>query len=301
MVEKVLFASTVSTISPDQLSHVEQSFDAFCKQSKALQPPVYLVWESMASQETVDGLKAWAARTPNVRLFHDDVTSEELAGLCKIRTVTNKLCKYEMIARCRNKLMELIEDEDAYADVKHVIMSDMNIDKPWPVAAMVQALALDVDAMASYSARDLDLYSLRHERFPFGSEVLGEAYYRAVYQPRLLRYIQESPDTLIPVISAFNQLCIFKRRSILGCRYSVMPSLYLDRICRNRCDEFVIPTTTDFQGCILGMYMFPPENIIFYYNNAGCNFPIVNMHVIFFLEMLYKGAKQIYMNKDLAW
>ena len=206
-------------------------------------------------------------------------------------------------------------------------MIDMDNPVPFPVNAILRCIARDpdgFDALICYGLNPFgymyDFYAYRDAQFPFGPEIMREAFWSGHHQCYVQtamhnktmfcnRQIKQNPAMLpyIPVASGFNGLCIFRLDAIKGIRYSAVPTAEMNA-------EYkllkYIPhfSNTHLNGASVGMYLFPKDNDaddkdkgIFYFHNSGYNFPVVCEHVPFFAGMRARNYRRIYLCTDLVW
>jgi hypothetical protein len=229
---------------------------------------------------------------------------------------------------------------------RYVIMIDMDNPVPFPVNAILRCIARDPDGFDALVCNGLnpfgymyDFYAYRDAQFPFGPEIMREAFWSGQHQCQVQtamhnrtlfcnRMIQQNPALLpyIPVASGFNGLCIFRREAIMGgmrppydpldksiaplLRYSAVPTAEMNA--EYEAMKLIPPLAknakTHVDGASVGMYLFPKDNHdhandkgIFYFHNSGYNFPVVCEHVPFFAAMRARNHRRIYLCTDLVW
>ena len=214
---------------------------------------------------------------------------------------------------------------------RYVVMIDMDNPVPFPVDAVLNCIARDPDGFDALICNGLnpmgymyDTYAYRDAQFPFGPEIMREAFWSghhqyyvqtAVHNKTLLfmRQMIHNPALLpyIPVASGFNGLCIFRREAILGLRYSAVPTpeMNAEYKAMNCIPPLAKNANTHLNGASAGIYLFPNDNDkednadkgIFYFHNSGYNFPVVCEHVPFFAGMRARNRRRIYLCTDLVW
>jgi hypothetical protein len=299
-------------------------------------------YENNSHDNTADLLKLWEKNDSNIVCICEKYTDKELLNMCKAITWDNKPCRIEIIAMARNKILNEIEKKD-YDNINYVIMYDMDHKNLLPINKIVEILYnnKDFDALicngTDQKGAIYDTYSYRDHNYPYGPEILGNDF---GYFDILKQLEFQNKKGLVPVLSAFNGLCIFKKSSIKNIRYSAHPSnelnnLYKNFLCndnvfqKNKTDvlkfeEYMnsncnikllkslndiydsidrnkIKIVTHNEGTLLGSYLFEKEDGIFYKNCSGYNYPIVCEHVTFFLEMREKGFDKIYLDTNFIW
>jgi len=262
-----------------------------------------IFYENNSTDRTAYLLKEWAIEDSRVICITEVISNEELLRNGFARTWDNLPCRMEVIAMARNKLMIQIEREE-YTDIDYVIMIDMDNPIILPVDSIINTLEShkDFDALickGGNSGDIYDTYAFRDGRHPFGPEYIGETFWNHGYQDSIKRSIQGKND-LVPVYSAFNGMAIFKRTSIIGIRYSAIPTKALDNLYRTYKNEYPQQIETHIEGRLQGVYLFGKYGI-WYRNNCGYNFPVVCEHVTFFLEMRERGFNKIYICPQLEW
>ena len=229
---------------------------------------------------------------------------------------------------------------------KYVVMIDMDNPVPFPVNAILRCIARDPDGFDALVCNGLnpfgymyDFYAYRDAQFPFGPEIMREAFWSGHHQYQVQtamhnrtlfcnRMNQQNPALLpyIPVASGFNGLCIFRREAIMGGmrppydplgqslgqppRYSAVPTPEMNAEYKllNCIPPLAKNAKTHVDGGSVGMYLFPKDNHdhandkgIFYFHNSGYNFPVVCEHVPFFAAMRANNRRRIYLCTDLVW
>jgi hypothetical protein len=214
---------------------------------------------------------------------------------------------------------------------KYVVMIDMDGPVPFPVNAILRCIARDPDGFDALICNGLnpmgymyDTYAYRDAQFPFGPEIMREAFWSghhqyyvqtAVHNKTLLftRQMKHNPALLpyIPVASGFNGLCIFRRNALMDIRYSAVPTpeMNAEYQAMNCIPPLAKNANTHLNGASAGIYLFPNDKDktnekdkgIFYFHNSGYNFPVVCEHVPFFAGMRARNRRRIYMCTDLVW
>jgi hypothetical protein len=213
---------------------------------------------------------------------------------------------------------------------RYVVMIDMDNPVPFPVNAILRCIARDPDGFDALVCNGLnpmgymyDFYAYRDAQFPFGPEIMREAFWSRQHQYHVQtavhnktvfhnRVMQQNPALLpyIPVASGFNGLCIFRWEALKGARYSAIPTAEMNA--EYEAMKCIPPLAknakTHVDGANVGMYLFPKDNHdhandkgIFYFHNSGYNFPVVCEHVPFFASMRANNHRRIYLCTDLVW
>ena len=333
--------------------------------SKAGVPCWAVFYENNSDDGTDAELMKWAAEAPHqVRVKCDKITRDEELRRCAARTYDNKPCRMEQIAHARNKLLDMLEGElpgnqgakhcaphpsslsvatpsrETKASIggaggfapRYVMMIDMDNPVPFPVNAILKCIARDPDGFDALVCNGLnpfgymyDFYAYRDAQFPFGPEIMREAFWSgqhqcyvqtAVHNKTLFhtRQMKHNPALLpyIPIGSSFNGLCIFRREALKGLRYSAVPTadMNAEYQAMNCIPPLAKNAKTHVDGASVGMYLFPKDKDtdkdnankgIFYFHNSGYNFPVVCEHVPFFASMRANNHRRIYLCTDLVW
>ena len=300
--------------------------------SKAGVPCWAVFYENNSDDGTDTELMKWASEAPDqVRVQCDKFAREEELSRGAARTFDNKPCRMEQIAHARNMLLDMLLGERG-SPAKYVIMIDMDNPVPFPVNAILRCIARDpdgFDALICYGLNPFgymyDFYAYRDAQFPFGPEIMREAFWSGHHQCYVQtamhnktmfcnRQIKQNPAMLpyIPVASGFNGLCIFRLDAIKGIRYSAVPTpeMNAEYEAMNCIPPLAKNAKTHVDGASVGMYLFPKDkdkdkdknnDAIFYFHNSGYNFPVVCEHVPFFAGMRARNHRRIYLCTDLVW
>lgn len=313
--------------------------------AKAGVPCWAVFYENNSDDGTDAELLKWAAEMPDkVIVKCEKFTREEELSRCVARTCDNQPCRMERIAYARNKLLELLGMGNQGAKhttggavvpvgsspAKYVVMIDMDNPVPFPVDAILKCIARDPDGFDALVCNGLnssgqiyDTYAYRDAQFPFGPEIMRDAFWSghhqyymrtAVHNNTLFfnRQLRENPARLpyVPILSGFNGLCIFRREALMELRYSAVPTAEMNAEYEAL---YSIPpfSNTIVNGASVGIHLFPKDDKdshkddkdkgIFYFHNSGHNFPVVCEHVSLFAAMRASNRRRIYLCTDLVW
>jgi hypothetical protein len=321
--------------------------------SKAGVPCWAVFYENNSDDGTDAELLKWAAEAPEQVIVQcEKITRDEQLARGVARTFDNKPCRMEQIAHARNQLLAMLLGElrspnpsfpsppsrETKASIggaggfapRYVVMIDMDNPVPFPVNAILRCIARDPDGFDALVCNGLnpfgymyDFYAYRDAQFPFGPEIMREAFWSGHHQQYVQtamhnktlfcnRMIQQNPALLpyIPVASGFNGLCIFRLDAIKGILYSAVPTPEMNA--EYEAMKLIPPLAknakTHVDGGTVGMYLFPKDKDkdnmdkgIFYFHNSGYNFPVVCEHVPFFAAMRANNHRRIYLCTDLVW
>ena len=309
--------------------------------SKAGVPCWAMFYENNSNDGTDAELMKWASEAPDQVIVQcEKITREEELARGVARTFDNNPCRMEQIAHARNKLLDMLLGERSSL-ARYVVMIDMDNPVPFPVNAILRCIARDPDGFDALVCNGLnpfgymyDFYAYRDAQFPFGPEIMREAFWSGQHQYQVQtamhnktlfcnRIMQKNPALLpyIPVASGFNGLCIFRREALKGGmrppydplgqppRDSAVPTPKMNA--EYEAMKCIPPLAknakTHVDGANVGMYLFPKDNGkdsdkgIFYFHNSGYNFPVVCEHVPFFAAMRANNHRRIYLCTDLVW
>lgn len=285
-------------------------------------------YENNSDDGTDTELMKWASEAPDqVKVQCDKFTCEEELSRGVARTFDNQPCRMERIAYARNKLLDMVMGQMG-STAKYVIMIDMDNPVPFPVNTILRCIARDPDGFdalvcngLNYMGQMYDTYAYRDAQFPFGPEIMREAFWSghhqyyvqtAVHNKTMFhsRQMMHNQALLpyIPIASGFNGMCIFRREAIKGLRYSAIPTAEMNAEYEalNYIPPLAKHANTHVNGGLVGMYLFPKakdavDKGIFYFHNSGYNFPVVCEHVPFFAAMRANNRRRIYLCTDLVW
>lgn len=301
--------------------------------SKAGVPCWAVFYENNSDDGTADELMKWAAEAPGqVIVKCEKFTREEELSRCVARTCDNRPCRIEQIAFARNKLLDMLEGE-LPGNQGSLVMIDTDNPVPFPVDSVLRCIARDPDGFDALVCNGLnssgqiyDTYAYRDAQFPFGPEIMRDAFWSghhqyymrtAVHNQTLFfnRQLRENPARLpyVPILSGFNGLCIFRREALMGLRYSAVPTAEMNAEYEAL---YSIPpfSNTIVNGASVGIHLFPNDKGngndthkddndkgIFYFHNSGYNFPVVCEHTSLFAAMRARNHRRIYLCTDLVW
>ena len=217
------------------------------------------------------------------------------------KTFKNEGCRIHKIAFARNKLLEMIKEKNVgnediiMMDLDIKIIPDVNV-----IADILQQMNTNKETHVLFAngiqgnGHYYDGYEFRSKHLPFGPEILGESFWSDTHMGKIQnKYEPQGP--LIPVISAFGGLAIYKANVIKDCFYSADITDELKEFY----SKFQIekPSETHYNGCGLGIYI---DNI-FYKHNSGYNYPVCAEHVNFHLAIRKKGFTNMFICPSLYY
>ena len=248
-----------------------------------------------------------------VRCEEWDVDAFRESG--KARTWDNRCCRLELIAEARNRLLDWMR-ESVLADDDRLVMIDWDFATTPPIDALVRwvrELPGDLDGVfangADRSGHYYDLYELRTAEHPLGPEIMGERFWTSRARRRALQRAIRPGEPPRPCLSAFGGLAIYRAGAVGDSRYSPYPTpelhdFYTDLFTAQPDHPEVrrirrVKVKTHYRGALLGAYLF--DDVIFYRNNSGYNFPIAAEHVNLHLAMRARGKGRFVIAPDLSY
>lgn len=278
------------------------------------------VYENNSSDHTPRLLAEFQATHPK-EFFYISETVDYSST--RIRTWDNKPFRVFCIAQARNRLINMLEERGLGAAGDLCMMVDPDVSQDFITESIlntIQNFPADVHALfanaISRAGMYYDTFSYRDASFPFGVDIYSEnCEERVDLQHKTLRRKIELNGPLIPVMSAFGGLAIYRAESIRGCRYDSAPGKALDELYDtiyknfpNHPECILVKKAqenpkTHHYGSLLGMYLHrsKEEGGFFYYNCCGANYPIICEHVNFHAEMIQRGYDKLYVCPSLIY
>lgn len=228
------------------------------------------------------------------------------------RDFHNKPCKKEINSYINNLLLDTIELLPCYNDSTNIVIIDGTNTNDMPVTQLVATLSnppCEYDVLIAYGYDEnfeiSDKESFRTHNDFLGPEIVGEEFYSKEFLKNINYNYYHSKEP-IRVLSCNGGITIFKKNVLHGKRFSCLPSSYLDRFYRKRCDTILTPTNYTYNNSAIGMFLFDNvsdtvNDIVFYYNTMGCNYPIVSMYTNLFIELYQLGYHNVFIYPKLKW
>lgn len=174
-----------------------------------------IIYENDSRDGTNRILSRWPVQNPKVIFI-----SEKLSFQDKLFLSPSGACKRtEVIAYARNRVLDIVCKPE-FDSFKYVIMGDMDFRTPWDIDEIIQIVNSPVKWDGVFAngllpdGRLYDMFAHRDRIQPVGPEILAGWW----WQHHQWFKIDPSSDWR-PVYSSFNGLGIYKRKSLLGCRY----------------------------------------------------------------------------------
>ena len=262
-----------------------------------------IIYENNSIDNTPNILKLWEKSNNDIVCICENYTNDELLNICKARTWDNIPCRMEIIAMARNKILEE-QKKNKYSHIHYLIMYDLDITKVLPYENIIDILKnknYEFDALickgTDKKGEIYDTFAYKDDKYYIGEEHGNENYVQ-IQKQNIKKFVNSNKNDLIPVLSAFNAMCIFNKKSIKDCKYSAIPNKELDDFYRKK--NYIKNINTHYNGALMGVYLHGTDGM-FYHNCSGYNFPVICEHVNFFMEMRKNGNNNIYICTKLLW
>ncbi len=285
-----------------------------------------IVYENNSTDQTALLLKCWEARNNRVFIKSEYVSDEDYAKIVINQTWDKQVFRPERIAIARNKVLD-IAFSPTYDSIPYVIWIDMDFEVMPNYEAIVEVfqnsdrwdgvLAYGIDSNDHF----FDWYALRSRLYPFGPELLGSEAWDAMNKSLTLA----PQEDWYPVFSAFGGLGIYKKSSIVGCKYAAVVTEELveltsqlmksedfilvrsikkyQRSCHSFPNVFSLPFPAVNLPPMLGdvgFKLFSNEELIWRMNCGVTQYPSVCEHVPFHASMIQKGHGKLFINPRLV-
>ena len=291
---KVVLGGIVKNIGPS-IQVIQRFFQELKEKIPILEICLY---ENNSTDSTKDFLEEIQKSFEWIQVKSEDIPNSFFLNKGNARTWDNKPCRIEMIAYARNQLLKMIESKNLIREDFFILM-DLDMKMPPDVGVIefvLQNYPIEVDALFSngihHDGRYYDGYALRTIDYPFGPEILGEHFWSKEHMDIILKTIPID-SSLVPVISAFGGIAIYRGNVFQGCEYSAditdeLHEFYSQQVLPKSNEKPV----THNEGILLGCYL--KDSKIFYKNNSGYNYPVATEHVNFHLAVRKKGFTNMF-------
>ena len=282
-----------------------------------------VVYENNSKDKTKNILAAWAKSNSKVFVQAETLSHAEIASFVVNRDEKNGFFKTELIARARNIVLDHAMS-DEYKDFAYLIWLDMDFKIPPRFVGLVEIFEAnrDWDAVFAYGVapdnRYWDWYAHRDETAPFGPEIFGTVWWHMPKQFEL-----DFSSDWYPVFSAFGGCGVYKKSSIIGCRYSGVVNLEMAMATYELLQELqlknnpmaaeyffrlqylrsvveipkAVPNLPKIKHRFVGISLFKEKcPIIWRMNTYSFQFPAVCEHIPFHGAMFLRGARKLYIN-----
>jgi hypothetical protein len=324
--EKVLICGVCRDIASDGLptsieivEHIGTLFDDYR----------VIMYENNSGDNTPGVLKQWEERNPKVLVKSEHLSDEGLAKIIINRNPNGQFFRPELIARARNSVLDIALSPQ-YEEFPYVIWMDMDF-KIFPkFEGIIEVFESprEWDAVFAYgiaapSSAHWDWYAFRDADSPIGPELMGMQWYR---EPKTFALSQHSD--WYPVYSAFGGCGIYKKSSILGCRYSAIVTEDLEKVAKVIIDQGtssshphilhyhrelasvsrlvqIDPPPADFlsyEDPNIGILIHGgPSPVVWRMNTFVYRYPSTCEHVPFHASMIANGHDKLFINPRLLF
>lgn len=287
-----------------------------------------IVYENNSSDKTVFCLNQWAESNAKVHVTSEYLRQDQLEAIVVNKTKDGQLFRPELIARARNIVLEKALTQE-YEDFPYIIWVDMDFSIRPNLEGLIEVFTTDRewDAVFAYGIAKTgeywDWYAARYLAFPFGPELLGNAWYQMAGIREKSISLKRDSDWF-PVYSAFGGCGIYKKSSIRGCRYSALVTEDMEKLTRQLIDEGLhsgCPQALLYQAglqktvkCVkvalnkkvinphIGIILFEQDRpVIWRMNTFTYTYPSVCEHVPFHASMIVRGHGKLFINPRLVF
>ncbi len=292
-----------------------------------------IVYENNSWDATPKILKKWRFRNSKVLVISEFVSLVSLE-----KTIVNrqydegkiknrKLFIPETIARARNIVLDKAMSA-IYKDFEYLIWMDMDfvLEPSYDGIKEVFQSKRSWDAVFAYgidpTGNFWDWFALRDEREPLGPELLGWEWYKEKKRT-FHKY-----DNWYPVYSAFNGCGIYKKSSIIDCKYSALVTQDLEKVYKKIItqrqqsnNKMVLQYLENLKNIKEKVFIDAPHQklseitdvhtgiilnknknpLIWRMNSFTYKYPAVCEHVTFHASMIAHGHDKLFINPRLVF
>ncbi len=285
-----------------------------------------IVYENNSSDKTPILLQRWARKNSRVSYQSEKLSREELNAIIINVNDKGEFFRPELIARARNIVLGKALSK-AYEGFDTLIWMDMDFVLAPDYEGIVEVFQekREWDAVLAYGIDPKgiywDWYAFRDDVYPLGSELLGNRWWA------IDKNFSPSPqDDWFPVYSAFGGCGIYKKSSVIDCRYSALVNEDLESIAKRIIDAqaknplvieylagldntkkpFLLapqaPGLPRFENPSNGFVLSDdPEAIIWRMSTFFYQYPTVCEHVPFHASMIARGHDKIFINPRMIF
>lgn len=305
---------------------VPRSIEYMKKIASHFEDPRFIIYENNSKDGTRKIVQSWSSSDSRVKFISEDVPAKTLDWVVKNR-VDGKHFVAEKIARARNIVLDVAMSEE-YGDYEYIIWMDMDFFREPSYAGIVEAFETDQewDAVFAYGIDPpgtfWDWYAYRDADNFLGSEHLGMYWWR---KPKKLKLTTSDPWK--PVLSGFGGCGIYRKSSIVGCRYSGLVTDDLARYTKMMIDRNPNhPEVQRYQKGISRMIDIEtlkspmdthlpnirnprkgfvlesdPLKVVWVMSSFAYRYPSVCEHVAFHASMIVNGHDKLYINPRMVF
>lgn len=262
-------------------------------------------------------------KNEKVKIISETIDYDEIKKNSKIWAYTEVTgsdhpCRMEQIANARNKLLDEIKKEE-YNDFTYVIMIDLDTHYFESNGIIDSFNNRDLNSWDVIYANGKDNYGYYYDKyalrcysnvFVFGAELYGDDFY---LKRNNLIINFDNDNNLIPVISAFGGIGIYKKEVFNECYYASLIDESITTFYHNIISSFpdnaiapeimtLLENPCDkFSGGFITTYKKNDKNYNLYWKNCnGYNKPCLCEHTYLNINLINKGYK-IFINPKLYY
>ncbi len=290
--EKVLICGICKDVEP-YLQNMISSIENLSKHFKDYR---VIIYENNSKDGTKEILKTWSKKNKNVLTICEDLTEAEFSTFCKTKQ-KGGFHRIERITHARNIVLKEAY-KSKYDDYKYLIMADLDFCVPWSTKEILSSFDSQEpwEAITANGLREnmsyYDKLALRSSKWPIGPEIGGRFFWKYAKASSF----KFKGNKLIPVMSAFGGLGIYKLNTIRNIYYECYPNKELQAYYK---DLFNIPFHLQHpmvqgilkaQGISSGKKFLKSEQ---FYNFVTCE------HVNFHAKLQKTRGARIYINPKM--
>jgi len=283
-----------------------------------------IIYENNSTDNTKEILKEFKNGNEKIRIISETIDDEEIKRNSKIWAYTeitgsDHPCRMEQIANARNKVIDEIKKPE-YDEFTYIIMIDLDTNHLDPNGIIDSFNNRDLNSWDVIYANGLDnsgyyydKYALRSKSniFAFGAELYGDDFY--LYTNSLM--IKFDEPNLIPIVSAFGGIGIYKKAVFDNCRYASLIDKsiidYYNNFMSNQTDNSISPEIITllenpcrkFPGGFISSYRNKHTGEmkhLYWKKNNGYNQPCLCEHTYFNINLTMRGFR-IFINPKLIY
>ncbi len=316
----------VCGVCRDVERHVSHSIGYMKTIGSLFEDAKFIIYENNSQDNTPQIVAKWRDQDPRVRFISERVSDDELDRVVKNR-VNGSHFIAEKIARARNIVLDLAMS-DEYADYDYLIWMDMDFFRKPSFEGIVDVFRskTEWDAVFAYGIDPpgtfWDWYAYRDEDNFLGSEHLGMYWWK---KPKKLQLNRRDPWKR--VLSGFGGCGIYRKSSIVGCRYSGLVTHDLAKYTKMMIDRYPNhPEVKRYQrmvGRAKKVYQLKrpessnlknirsrnigfrleddPLGIVWFMSSFAYDYPSVCEHVAFHASMIVRGKDKLFINPKMVF
>ncbi len=281
-----------------------------------------IIYENNSTDNTKKILKD--LNKEKVKIISETIEYDEIKKNSKIWAYTqitgsDHPCRMEQIANARNKLLNEIKKED-YNDFTYVIMIDLDTDHFNSNGIVDSFNNRDINSWDVIYANGKDVCGFYYDKFAlrcyndvflFGTELYGDEFGLKVGNSKI--NFDNDENHLIPVISAFGGIGIFKKEVFNECRYASLIdesiTNFYHNLLSNLPDNAIPPEIVTlfenpcnkFSGGFITTYKRNDNLYNLYWKNcSGYDKPCLCEHTYLNINLVSKGYK-LFINPKLYY